>query len=175
MAIDRSKFQSRQRKMPDHMANLDKLVPGSLRGARAAVLTITDAVIVDAKRGEDRKTGDVKYEPAVVLRFQEFPNRIYWVNKMGVNILCDVYGEEEQAWIGERVPLQVAEDVKNPTENTRNDMLWVANADEWPRLFDEDETARAKSPTAAAPIENKAAAAAREAAAKRKKTPSKNA
>lgn len=144
MAIDRRAFAMRQRMMPDHMSNLDKLVPDSFRGAKFAILEITDAVIVDARRGEDSR-GKPKYEPAIVLRFKEFPNRIYWLNTVGVNILADEFGDEEQEWIGKRVPIKVKENVRNPSDGGANDMLWVANRDEWENLFEQDEAARAQA------------------------------
>lgn len=146
MAIDRSQFEMRQRKMPEHMANLDKLVPASFRGSKSAVLTVADAVIVDARRGEDPRTGKPRYEPAVVLRFNEFPNRIYWLNTIGVNIVADQYGDEEQEWVGKKIPLIVKENVRNPSRGGTDDMIWVANADEWDNLFAQDEQARAKKP-----------------------------
>lgn len=144
MTIDRSKFEMRQRRMPEHMSNLDKLVPASFRNAKFAVLTISDAVIVDARRGNDPRTGKAQFEPAVVLRFVEFPNRIFWVNTIGVNILADQYGDEEAEWVGKKVPLKVQENVRNPSEGGTNDMLWVANADEWDSLFQQDADARTK-------------------------------
>jgi hypothetical protein len=122
--------------MPDHMANLDKLVPASFRGAKFAILEITDAVQVDARRGEDRY-GNPKYEPAIVLRFKEFANRIYWVNTIGVNILLEEFGDEESQWVGKRVPLRVQENVRNPSQGGRQDMLWIPNKDEWDELFKE--------------------------------------
>lgn len=143
MAIDRRKFEMREQRMPEHMANLDKLTPGSLRGAREAVLEIIDAVQVDARRGEDVRTGQPKFEPAVVLRFKEFPNRIYWLNTIGVNILADEFGDEESDWVGRRVPLIVRENVRNPSKASNSDMLWVANRDEWDAIFARDEAARA--------------------------------
>ena len=143
MAIDRRAFAVRQRQMPEHLSGLDKLTPGSLRGARFAVLTISDAIIIDAERGED-KYGNKKYEPAVVLRFSEFPNRIYWVNNVGVNILADEYGDEETGWVGKKVPLVVRENVRNKQTRGTQDMLWVANRDDWDNLFAEDEAARTR-------------------------------
>lgn len=155
MTIDRTQFASRQRTMPDHLANLDRLTPGSLKGAKFAVVEIADAVIVDARRDDDKTTGEPKYEPALVLRYKEFPTRVHWLNKAGVNILCDVFGEEESAWVGNRIPIQVKEGVKNPKKNQKQDMVWIANADEWERLFAEDverrETfARSTQPSASA-------------------------
>lgn len=141
MTIDRRKFEMREQRMPEHMANLDKLVPGSLRGARHAVLTIADAVQVEADRGEDR-FGNKKFEPAIVLRFTEFPDRIYWVNIPGVNILMDEFGEEENLWVGKRIPLVVKEGVRNKTTGAKSDMLWIANRDEWESLFEKDDHAR---------------------------------
>jgi len=141
--IDRSQFHMRARTMPDHLSNRDKLVPDSLRGAKFAILTISDVVIVDSRRGENKRTGEVEYEPTVVLAYKEFPTRIHWLNKAGVNILCDVFTEDEKEWVGKRIPVCVQENVKNPSAGVRQDMLWVANADEWERLFTEDETARA--------------------------------
>lgn len=173
MAIDRSKFAMRQRTMPDHMANLDKLVPGTLRGARFAIVEITDAVQVDARRGNSKVGGEPQYEPAVVLRYKEFPNRIHWLNKAGVNILCDVFGEDESAWPGNRIPIVVKEDVKNPTAGSKQDMLWVANADEWEKLFAEDAEARERMTTASAPVSGAAAAA--RAASKARGTPTPDA
>lgn len=167
MTIDRSQFQMRARTMPEHLANCDKLVPGSLRGAKFAVVTITDAVQVDASRGEDRR-GQIRYEPAVVLAYSEFPKRIHWLNKSGVNILCDVFGDDEKQWVGNRIPIIVQEDVKNRTTGDTQDMVWVANADEWERLFAENDDALSK--TTAKPM-NAAAAMARAAAEKRKAQP----
>lgn len=167
MTIDRERFEQRARVMPEHMNNLVKLVPGTLKGARFAVVTITDAVIVDARRGNNSRTGEPAYEPAVVLRYAEFPDRVHWLNKMGVNIVADVYGNEEQDWVGKQVPIVVKEDVLNPTTKKKEDMVWVANTDEWPKLFEEDVTAREKAASVKAP-ENAAARVAREAAEKRK-------
>lgn len=175
MTIDRGKFQQRARTMPDHLANADKLVPGSLRGGKFAILTISEVVQIDARR-PNRRRDEPEFETAIVLAFKEFPNRIYWLNKMSVNILCDVYGDDETKWIGERVPLVVKEKVKNPGTQTYDDMLWVANADEWEKLFADEEEARAafargqKPATDVAPVaaENAAAKAARAAAEKRK-------
>lgn len=144
MTIDRRSFEIREQKMPEHMANLDKLTPGSLRGAREAVLEITDAVIVSARRGDDPRTGRPKFEPAVVLRFAEFPNRIYWLNTIGVNIVADEFGDEESAWVGNRIPLVVRQGVRNPNGG-QADMLWVANRDEWAAIMDRDEVARAST------------------------------
>lgn len=162
--IDRQQFQMKQRTMPDHLANLQKLVPASLRGALFAILEITDVAQVDARR-EDRR-GNTTYEPSIVLRFKEFPNRIMWLNKMGVNILADVFSEDETQWVGNQVPVVVKEGVKNPTKGGEQDMLWIAQADEWQTLFDEDEKARANA-KAAAPVNDKAKAA-REAVERRK-------
>lgn len=164
MTIDRRKFEMRERVMPEELKNHDKLLPGSLRGAKSAVVTITHAVQVDAKRGEDR-SGRTKYEPAIALAYKEFPKRIHWLNKMGVNILCDVFGDEESEWVGNVIPIVVKEDVPNPTDGGTSDMLWIANQDEWQSLFDADAEARAKTTSKPA---NPAAAAARKAAEARK-------
>lgn len=172
MTINREDFAMRSRTMPEHMANLDKLVPATLRGAHMAVLEITDAVQVDARRGEDKRTGKPVFETAVVLRYKEIPNRIHWLNKAGVNILCDVFGSEESEWVGRRIPVIVKENVKNPTAGGRDDMVWVANADEWPRLFEEWDAALQKKPTERVEaINSGAAAAAREASSKRSTSP----
>lgn len=164
MAIDRSKFQMRRRMMPPDLADRDKLTPDHLRGAQFAVVEITHAVQVDAARGENKRTGEAKYEPALVLAFKEFPHNIMWLNKMGVNILCDVYGEEETEWVGKRIPITVKEGVKNPTEGWKVDTLWVAEPDEWQRLFDEDAATREKFAAQKSSATNAAAAAARAAA-----------
>lgn len=167
--IDRQAFQMRQRSMPDEYAGFDKLMPGSLRGAEFAIVTIADVVTVDAKRGEDKRTGEASYEPSVILIYDEFPKRIHWLNKMAVNILCDVFGEDEKEWKGKQIPIVIQQNVKNPKTSKREDMVWVANADEWTSLFDQDEVQRATTTAtpAKAPADNTAARAAREAAEKR--------
>lgn len=133
--VDRQKYQMRRQRMPEHMANLDKVVPETLRGAASAVLTIKEAVEVDSSRGRNPATGEEEFEPTIVLMFEEIPNRIYWVNVVGTNILLDQYGEDEKAWLGKKVPLIVKEGVRNPKTKKRNDMLWIASQDEWDGLF----------------------------------------
>lgn len=167
MTIDRSKFEMRSRTMPDDMASLEKLTPATLRGAQMAVVEIDRAVIVDARRGENRRTGQPNVEPAVVLRYKEIPSRLHWLNKAGVNILCDVFGDDEQQWVGMRIPIVVKEGVKNPTSGERNDMVWVANSDEWVRLFDEWDKALAQRTPDAPKVSVESVNAAREAARKR--------
>lgn len=164
--IDRTQFRMKERTMPEHLSGLGKLEPAALRGAEFAVVTVTDAVQVDAQRGENRRTGEKQFEPAVALRYAEFPKHIHWLNKAGVNILCDVFGDDESEWVGKQLPVIVKEDVKNPQTGKFSDMLWVADAADWERLFSEDETARANT-TAVAGKENAAAKAAREAAERR--------
>ena len=166
--IDRKAFEMRNRVMPDHMAGLGKLEPATMRGAAFGVVEITDAVIVDAKRGENPRTGKKEYEPAVVLRYKEFPQHVHWLNKAGVNILADVFGDNEKDWVGKQFPIVVKEDVKNPSTGGFNDMVWVADAADWERLFADNDTALAN--TTAVPAvgrDNAAARAAREAAEKR--------
>jgi hypothetical protein len=164
--IDRQQFQMRARVMPEHMSGLGRLEPATLRGAAFAVVEITDAVQVDSTRGEDKRTGEKLYEPSVVLRYKEFPKHIHWLNKAGVNILCDVFGDNEADWIGNQIPVVVKEDVKNPKTGKFNDMLWVADAADWERLFSDDVTAR-ENTTAVPAQQNAAAAAAREASKRR--------
>lgn len=166
MTIDRKAFEMRARVMPDHMAGLGRLEPATLRGAAFAVVEIKDVAIVDANRGENRRTGEKTFEPAVVLLYAEFPRHVHWLNKMGVNILCDVFGDEEKKWIGLQIPIIVKEDVKNPQTGKFNDMVWIADAADWERLFSENDTAVATT-TAVPAKDNAAAKAAREAAERR--------
>lgn len=165
--IDRSAFAMRERVMPEHMAGLGRLEPAQLRGSAFAIVEIADVAQVDATRGENRRTGEKQFEPAIVLLYKEFPKHVHWLNKMGVNILCDVFGDDEKEWKGKQIPIFVKEDVKNPQTKTYNDMVWIADASDWERLFSEDETARANTTAKPAAKENAAARAAREAAEKR--------
>ena len=166
MAIDRRAFEMRQRMMPEHLSGLGKLEPATLRGAAFAVVEITDAVQVDAQRGENRRTGEKQIEPAVAIRYKEFPKHIHWLNKAGVNIMCDVFGDEESEWVGKTVPIIVKEDVKNPTTGRLQDMVWIADAADWERIFAENDEQLANT-TAVAKKDNAAAQSAREAAERR--------
>jgi hypothetical protein len=164
--IDRTQYAMRQRVMPDHMTGLGRLEPATLRGAAFAVVEIADVAQVDSSRGEDNRTGEKTYEPSIVLVYKEFPKHVHWLNKMGVNILCDVFGDNEKEWIGKQIPIFVKEDVKNPKTKKLQDMVWVADAADWERIFEEDETAR-KNTTAVPAKNNAAAQSARDAAARR--------
>ena len=166
--IDRRAFEMKARVMPEHLSGLGKLEPATLRGAAFAVVEITDVAQVDAQRGESKRTGEKIYEPAIAIRYKEFPKHIHWLNKAGVNILADVFGDNEQDWVGQPVPIIVKEDVKNPQTGKLNDMVWIADAADWERLFAENEEQLSKT-TAVPSKENAAAKAAREAADKRKR------
>lgn len=166
MAIDREKFAMRERQMPEHLANATKLVPGSLKGAQFAIVTIAEVHQVDANDGEDLRSGKPRFRPVVLVTYKEFPKRIHWLNKMGVNILLDVFGEEESEWVGKQIPIVVKEDVPNPKTKNTEDMLWVANADEWERLFKEDAGQRERINNARG-SSNSAAEAARKASEQR--------
>ena len=133
--VDRSRYQMRKQRMPESMANLEKMVPSTLRGASSAVLTIKEVAEVDSFRGKNPVTGEDEFEPTIVLLFEEIQNRVFWSNVVGTNILLDQYGEDETQWPGKKVPLIVKEGVINPKTKKRSDMLWIASADEWDALF----------------------------------------
>ena len=167
--LDRKAYEMRQRVMPDEMVGLGKLEPSNLRGAAFAVVTVKQVAQVDADRGENKRTGEKQFEPAIAILYEEFPRHVHWLNKAGVNILMDVFGDEEKEWLGKQIPVIVKEDVLNPKTKKTQDMLWVADAADWERLFSEDETAR-ENTTAVTPktaTDNAAARSAREAAARR--------
>lgn len=165
--IDRKAFEMRARVMPEHMSGLGKLEPANLRGAAFAIVEVKDVAQVDAQRGENKTTGQKIYEPAIAMLYAQFPNHIHWLNKSGVNILCDVFGDDEKQWVGKSFPIIVKEDVKNRQTGRFSDMLWVADAADWERLFGEDETARNTTTAVPAVKDSAAAQSAREAAARR--------
>ena len=115
----------------DRRPNLN---PDMLRDADAAVLTIDDAQT-------GITTGDGR--TAAVLEFREFPGYAFWLTKSGVKALVDQLGEDDESWLGAKIPI-VRVRVNNPSTGKKVIKYHVADPDDW-----NDIAAKAKKDTRA--------------------------
>lgn len=121
MAIDRNEFRSSR----------PGLKPEQIM-ARRANLTVesVEQVTLDDDTRTDGK------RKAIAITFQEFPDTPYWPNGTSIGHLCDQLGEEEEEWVGERIPL-FKNKVNNPRTKTMQDALWVAAPEDWDEFLRE--------------------------------------
>lgn len=102
-----------------------------LGGASHAVLTVADAR-VNIRIGDRMQS---------LLEFEEFPEFAYWLNKTGVDNLCEALGDESDEWIGQRVPLELVT-TNNPQTGRTVKKYWVPSPDAWEEIFDEYDSRR---------------------------------
>lgn len=77
---------------------------------------------------EDNRTGEPR--KALAITFAEFRDNPYWPNGTSIGILCDKYGNDEEKWIGKKIPLEKVR-TNNPSTGQKMDGLWVMDAAEW--------------------------------------------
>ena len=98
-----------------------------LGGANTAILTVSRAQEVDVNRdGEEAK--------AVVMEFKELPEFAYWPNNTSVRNLVEALGDDEEEWVGKKIPLEVVR-TTNPSTHKGVDALWVAKPEDWKNLI----------------------------------------
>lgn len=102
--------------------------------------TKADTAVVTIKEVKDQKfTDPTRGERlALVIVTEEYPDNPFFPNSGrggSVDTLFDSLGDDQAAWVGERVPLVRVRDVYNPTTKTRADKFHVAPADEWDAIF----------------------------------------
>jgi hypothetical protein len=67
---------------------------------------------------------------ALAVTFEEFPDHAYWPNGTSIGHLIDALGNDENKWVGKRVPIEKVK-ANNPTTGRVQDSLWVAEAKKW--------------------------------------------
>lgn len=72
--------------------------------SEVAVVTIVEAEEVDATDSES-PTG---YRKALVLSFEEIPNKVLWPGAKEVHALIDQLGDDTDKWLGRKIPIERA-------------------------------------------------------------------
>jgi len=114
----------------------DSLKARDLGGANTAVLTVSRAQEVDVNR-------DGAQEKAIVMEFRELEDFSYWPNNTSVRHLVDALGDDEEEWLGKKVPLEVVR-TTNPSTKKGVDALWVADPSDWKNIIRSAGTFKAK-------------------------------
>lgn len=122
---------------------LPTLKARDLQGAAFTVVTIAKAPeIVPAT---DKKS---KREKLLLMRFTEWPDRVYYPNSTSIGRLMKGLGSETEAMKGKRIALHVKSEV-NPETKTEGDVLHIAPVEEWGTLiaeYDEENEATTTRP-----------------------------
>jgi len=110
----------------DFSKKLQGLKADMIGRATRIVLTVTDVEEVEIPDGRTGEAG----RKALAIKSAEFPDTPYWPNGTSINILCDVLGENEEKWIGKKIPLEKVR-ANNPQTGREQDSLWVAKQENW--------------------------------------------
>jgi hypothetical protein len=102
-----------------------------LKGSRLTVVTIATAPeIVPGQKGRGNR------EKLLLMRFAEWPDRVYYPNSTSIGRLMKGLGDETELMRGKRIPLQVIL-VPNPETREEVDALHIAPTEEWETLIEE--------------------------------------
>lgn len=102
-----------------------------IEGANAAVLTITG--VRSGNIPDIKAPGGSRF--TVRISVEEFPDHQFYCNPAGVTALIEKYGEEDQDWIGQQLPV-VVKNVQNPVSKRWGSALHVAPLNEWEGVLD---------------------------------------
>jgi hypothetical protein len=97
------------------------LTPEQLNGKQKANLTMhsVDTVVITTP-GEGPRD-------AIKVIFSEYPEHAYWPNRASSEALFEKYGDDLDAWVGQRVAL-VVHAAQNPRTGEMAETLWVLSA-----------------------------------------------
>lgn len=92
----------------------------------AGVFTISDAEEIELP--DDDSDDEDATRMQVVLTFSQFPDEAYYVSRGDTVTLIDLFGEDEQKWIGKKIPL-----VKRPWtfKKKKGVSLRLADVNDW--------------------------------------------
>lgn len=134
------------------MANLERegfreilptLKVSDLKGAKETVLTLAKApeIVQGFTKGKNQR------EKLLLMRFREFPEKVWYPNQTSIARLMKVLGKETENMVGERVPI-VVEETQNPETRAEVEALFIARESQWKQLlmeFDAEEINDAKT------------------------------
>lgn len=116
------------------MAKIERNASGFTRDRKPALLPEHingSATVLTIKEVATPRVGGVQ---KVVMVFEEFPHHSYWLNATMTDYMIAVKGDDTDAWVGERVPLEKL-NVDNPTTGEPVERLYVMPPREWPDAF----------------------------------------
>lgn len=101
-----------------------KLKPKDTGGAQVVVVTAREVALREGEWGEQ-----------YCFAMDEYPERFFYLNKHGVDNMCDALGEDTAEWEGEKVPLILVV-TQNPSEGGKQvEVYQVADPDKWQSLL----------------------------------------
>lgn len=124
--------------------NQPRLEPEDLGGKSQAIFTIAKADWVNMAPADEAEEG--KTDHKLVLEYEEVPGKQHVLNKTSYRTLeakLPTVKEHEREWIGQRVPLVVA----NPTDPQTGETVkkvWVASKKKYDAIMAKDTRASAK-------------------------------
>lgn len=90
--------------------------------------------------------GKNQREKLLLMRFREFPEKVWYPNQTSIARLMKVLGKETENMVGERVPI-VVEETQNPETRAEVEALFIARESQWKQLlmeFDAEEISTPK-------------------------------
>lgn len=129
---------------------MGKVDPNSIGKGGAARITQDDLeedmAILTVTRYEERKfKGAEGPETRAALYFEETGELALRLNKTQVGYLVERLGEESDAWVGEKVPIEKTQSEFPMDSGKMHDVVWVCAPEQWDRIFAEAGIAAKKS------------------------------
>lgn len=126
------------------MANLERegfreilptLKVSDLRGAKLQIVTIARApeIVPGFAQGKSKRA---EREKLLLMRFKEWPEKVWYPNNTSITRLMKALGKETEAMTGKRIPLKV-EETQNPETGRDTEALFIASETEWTEIFNE--------------------------------------
>ncbi len=107
-----------------------KLKPSDTGNAQVVVVTVRDAGLRDGEYGEQYS-----------FHLDEYPERMWFLNRHGVDNICAALGDDTEKWEGKLVPLVLVTQ-ENPSDNRRQvEVYQVADPERWASLLKASKTA----------------------------------
>lgn len=101
-----------------------KLKPKDTGGAQVVVVTCREPALREGEYGEQYS-----------FSMDEYPERMFYLNKHGVDNVCEALGDDTDQWEGEKVPLVLVV-TNNPSEGGKQvEVYQVADPEKWEGLF----------------------------------------
>lgn len=103
-----------------------------------------DVAVITIKEVKDQTFTDAnkKSRVAMVILSEEYPDNPYFPSagrNGAIDRLFDKLGDDQTAWVGEKIPLTRVHGVYNPSTQTTSDKFHVAALDEWDEILKEHE------------------------------------
>lgn len=111
-----------------------KLKPKDTGAAAVVVVTCRDAALREGEYGEQYS-----------FNMDEYPEHFFYLNRHGVDNMCEVLGADTDGWEGKQIPL-VLVTTENPSEGRKQvEVYQVADPERWPALLKQFKAAQRRA------------------------------